>query len=192
MPTDISMVTNQYSSFFAALVGVFAIAQCFFGYKLLRVFIAVETFLIGIVVGGVVGHSLGLVTGLCVIIALICAVIFACVSFKIYLAGVFLTTAGIGCVLTYAAAVSLLQLKVASLIMGIVFGIVVGLIAVRFVRPVVIILTSIAGGLCGAALLLQSCNIHQEWASIVVGIVCAVFGMVFQFKRNASSHHITE
>lgn len=123
-----------------------AMLGCFWGYRLQKLVIALVVF------GGaymLVQHfgaqfvpSQGAVTGLAIVVALIAAGL----SFHLYLAGLFavLVIAGISVVGIWIAN------NWVALPVGIVAGCTLGMLAVRMNRPIVIVITGLAGGFVSA------------------------------------------
>lgn len=149
MESILNIISSSYDMFhipnIALFVGlVIALIQCFFGYKIIRSWISIIGFLIGAVLGYgivylIVGEMLysflsGIVGG----------ILFAILAYKVYLFGVF----AIASLSTYYLCVTYLTMdsKYLSLV-SIVIAIVVAVLAVKYMRPAITILTAFTGAL---------------------------------------------
>lgn len=144
-----------------------------FGYKLNKFLIAILGFIIGFNIINDIIAPMALNETLTLIIPILGALSIALISFKLYLAGVFIL-----CFLaTYYLCniyLPLENLKIISVILGIILGI----IGIKFTRPMIIIFTSISG----SSLLVDALNI-DSYISILIIIILSVFGIYFQFKN---------
>ena len=129
----------------------------------------------------------GAVTGLAIVVALIAAGL----SFHLYLAGV--------CAALVIAGISVARMWSVNdwiaLPAGIVAGCVLGVLAVRMNRLIVIIITGLAGGFVSAkygALLLArfvSFTMPSQAVLLAVGVVLAVAGIGVQFRTSPRGMH---
>lgn len=171
------------SALWAGLVAlVFSLLNCFFGYKLQKLWIALMAFAIGAFLAGycmnvfLPGKTIPLL-----LVALVVGILFAAVGFKIYKAGVFLLCGGVTFFLCYF----LLPTGWQGLAIGAAAGLIVGILSVKFVKPVLILSTGIgsgfsAGHLAGALLP----ALGGVWGYVIGGLL-AIAGVLFQFKTNA-------
>lgn len=122
-----------------------SLASCFLGYKLMKIWIAVAGFVLGFVLGDAVCAFLKVESfGVFFLIGAVVGIALAILSFKLYKAGVFLLGAVLG------GGITLLVLGTATwwYILAIIFaGIAIGALAVVAAKPVVILSSSISGGL---------------------------------------------
>lgn len=163
--------------FTAAMLG------CFWGYRLQKLVIALVVFGGAYMLVQRFGAQFlpypGAVTGLAIVVAFIAAGL----SFHLYLAGVF---AALVC-----AGISIARMWIANdwvaLPVGIVAGCVLGVLAVRMNRTIVIVVTGLAGGFVSAkysALLLArfvSFTMPSQTVLLAVGAVLAAAGILVQF-----------
>lgn len=172
---------------------VMALVNCFFGYKLEKFWIALVCFCIGALGGGIVSgvllHQSATVTALA---AVVLGVVLSLLSFKLYLAGVFVFSGGI----TLWACVLLLRNPIwLGWAVGVLAGVLIGILAVKFTRPVMILTTSIGGGLAAAKslflLLPASFSAWAGWLPLVVGVVLAVLGLFVQINAD-KKRYVTE
>lgn len=149
--------------------------ECFLGFKIFKIQVAVVSFFAGIVLGyqalGVTVHSvLGIIAGVVLGAAL------SVVSFKIYKAGVFIFVG-----LWIGLLVDALS---GYWWVGLLAGLVAGAIGMILVKPALIISSSIAGGVFIAAGVLGL--IGQDWQLVftIGSIALAVLGLGVQFETN--------
>ena len=182
---SIHEITEGVGQIILAFTLLFAILQCFFGYKLLRVWIALIGFLIGFVLGFVISRSM--IDGeayLPAIIGIAAGFILAFVAFRIYLIGVF-----IYCGALAAGAVNNLTFpegdgwKVLGIVLCVLAFILVGILAVRFARPCIIAVTAATGAVNAADALRRMFEEIARNRMVVWGIilVLAAAGMLVQF-----------
>ncbi len=182
---------NLLYQFGTAIAGVMAVisivlgvVECYFGYKVFKLLMAITGFFVGCGLGGAIGTGLllqsGASGGIVVILALVGGVIGVLVAVKVYFLGVFL----------YGFAVGFLVVLIfgGSTVSGAILGIIGGLLLVFFNRVLIIVSTAIAGGTClgmGLGMLLYSCGIWMNFAvKILTSIVFIATGLYYQFKVN--------
>ena len=170
---------------------VIALLYVFFGYKLLRVYISLLGFLIGFALGIVICAVFDLSNTTAVIVIIcVCAVALAALGFWLYKAGLFVM------ILLFTT----IQ-PVFMWIGSILFALVLAILAIFFVRPVVIIVTAVSGGLSIANLIINS--LLPEIAQVntvdgarifmlIIGAVIAVLGIYFQFVTTKPAAKSTE
>lgn len=168
---------------------IFSLTQCFFGYKLRKIWIICTGFLIGAGIGLIVSAVL-LPTNaytllLVILIALAAGILLALAAVRLYHAGMFLYSFFV--VLTTVSSLFPDTLAWAGLILGIAAGIAAGILTLRFLRPFVICTTAIGGGLSGTQQLLSLFHITSLPVILGVGAAVAVLGLVVQFLLNPSS-----
>ena len=164
----------------------------FFGYKLLRVYISLLGFLIGVALGIVICAVFDLSNTTAVIVIIcVCAVALAALGFWLYKAGLFvmILLSLFPIILSIVSEFTTIQ-PVFMWIGSILFALVLAILAMFFVRPVVIIGTAVSGGLSIANLIINS--LLPEIAQVntvdgarifmlIIGAVIAVLGIYFQF-----------
>ena len=144
---SVRQLSREIGQIILAFSLLFAVLQCFFGYRLLKVWIGLVGFLLGFVLGFLISGAM--VEGESYLPALTqrsTVVIFALLAFKIYLIGVFLYCGALA-----AGAVHALPLPSEEgwNVLGIVFCVlaflVVGFLATKFARPFIIAVTAATG-----------------------------------------------
>ena len=182
---------------------VIALLYVFFGYKLLRVYISLLGFLIGFALGIVICAVFDLSNTTAVIVIIcVCAVALAALGFWLYKAGLFvmILLSLFPIILSIVSEFTTIQ-PVFMWIGSILFALVLAILAIFFVRPVVIIVTAFSGGLSIANLIINS--LLPELAQVntvdgarifmlIIGAVIAVLGIYFQFVTTKPAAKSTE
>ena len=182
---------------------VIALLYVFFGYKLLRVYISLLGFLIGVALGVVICAVFDLSNTTAVIVIIcVCAVALAALGFWLYKAGLFvmILLSLFPIILSIVSEFTTIE-PVFMWIGSILFALVLAILAMFFVRPVVIIVTAVSGGLSIANLIINS--LLPEIAQVntvdgarifmlIIGAVIAVLGIYFQFVTTKPAAKTTE
>ena len=168
----------------SALIGF---AQCFFGYRLFRIFAAIQGFLIGAMLFAALGAATdsGLITFLLFLIGGIGGAVLA---YRVYQIGVFITTGFyIGLIFCLVALLSLLVAQddnfavvLVAFVIGFVLG---GILGVLLSRPLIIISTGL-NGFSAVTALVTALHQNPGMISWILGLACSIAGIVFQFKKN--------
>jgi len=151
---------------------------CFLGVKLVKLWSAVEGFVIGAAVGLAVSVVLGL-TGTAVLLVILFAgllMLALCLIFKRL--GMFWVclSAGIsvGLVVMYIDGMI-------GLLAGLAVGVIAAILGAVLQEPVVIIMTAIQGGIVSGAAAAGLIGSDNIWVIVGVSALCAVIGMIVQF-----------
>lgn len=162
---------------------VIGLLICFFGLKLVKVLGALVGFLLGAGIGAAAGLMFGLsgpaFAGVVLGAGIVCGVI----SWFLYKLGVFLLIFAetMGIVLGIGGADS-----IPVLIAAIVGGLILAILAIRFIEPIVIVITGISGGLAAGNSAAQLMGLTAGmWSGLVLGIVAAVIGIGVQFMMHS-------
>ena len=177
---------------------VIALLYVFFGYKLLRVYISLLGFLIGLVIGVVLCAVFDLQNTTAVIVIIcVCAVALAALGFWLYKAGLFVMIVLSLFPVILSVVSDFATIKPVFMWIGsILFALLLAILAMFFMRPVVIIVTAFSGGLSIASLVVN--NLLPEIAQVnttdgarifmlIIGGVIAVLGIYFQFMTTKSA-----
>ncbi len=169
---------NVYGSvirLFACVSLIIGAVECFAGYKIMKVMMAIWGFFIGSLIGVIIGVASDSVA-LGFIMVVLLGVGLAVVAFRLYIAGIFILTA-------FLSAIALYIISDSMLISGII-AILIGVLAVFFVKPVVIITTSFSG----AGIILSSAYIMMAQRvgdnpiiTAILWIPIALAGIACQF-----------
>ncbi len=184
---------------YAVVVGgislVLGLLSCFLGYKLTKVYIAICGFLLGAAIGGTIGAAMSSAT-MVVVLGLIVGICAGFVAYKAYKVGIFIMaflTAGLfvaGVVIGYMSRKNGLSIQdyvtteslLPAIIAGVVAGIIAGVICVIITKPMLIVTTSLSGGMYSGALI--AAIMKQSKLSLIFGLVLFVAGLIVQIKTN--------
>lgn len=160
---------------FACISLVIGAVECFAGFKIMKAMMAIWGFFIGAMLGvviGVVAES----TALGVILVLLLGTGLAVLSFKLYLAGIFILTAFLTTIALY--------IMFENIFIALLLAIGVGVLAIYFVKPVVIITTAISG----AGIILSSAYMMMDLGmngspvvTVILWIPIALAGIAVQY-----------
>ena len=161
---------------------IFGVLNCILGYRLLRFWMMLGGFLVGGGLALVVVHTMGIQEKSTMLIAALAAgVVFAVIAFLIYKAGVFILAAGIG----WAASIYFLHPTSSAVFFAcILIGVALGSMAVKYCREVLIVATSLIGGIMAGVSLAQLGNLADIPYGLGMSVGFAVLGMLIQFAIN--------
>lgn len=160
---------------FACISLIIGAVECFAGFKIMKAMMAIWGFFIGAMIGvviGVVTES----TALGVILVVIFGVALAILSFKLYLAGIFILTAFLTTVALY--------IMFENIFVALLFAVVVGILAIYFVKPVVIITTAISGAgiILSSAYMIMDLGLNgSPVVTVILWIPIALSGIAVQY-----------
>lgn len=179
---------------------IIALLGCFLGYKFTRFFMAVTGFFAGIGLGFLLSTKLlNLSVGISIIVCVVGGIFMAAISFWIYRLFLFLL-----CFLfTFVFAAELIPFtNDIQFFLCTLAGFIVGAISQKFLRPVIILTTSIAFGIWSGFIALDLAALMNlpvpegTLYKILAGVVIAILGMVVQFltthepdKSSRRKHH---
>ena len=178
MEETLQQIAGQAQGIGTAFLAVFTLANCFFGYKLRRVWITVAGFLIGLAAGFGIGLLISGSAGVALIVGVVLGAVLTIVAFRLYLVGIFLMCFGSAYLFLYP----LIPITWLAFIVATAGGILVGWLAVRLQRPMVILSTGIGCGMSAGQLLLTLFGVTNPAVILTVGAVLAAAGTVVQFK----------
>lgn len=175
---------------FFSIVLVFGAVNCILGYRLLRFWMMIFGFLMGAGAGlfGVyeAGISSKAAYGAAMLIA---GVILAVISFAIFKAGIFIIGAGIGLTVTIYVIHPTTSF---TFFLCLLTGVGLGLLALRYEREVIIVGTSILGGILSGFATAKLTNMDEIPFGIIFSIGFALVGMLIQFAINRSKYEEEE
>ena len=177
-----SDLVNRFMMAIFAVILVFGVLNCILGYRLLRFWMMLGGFLVGGGLALVVVHTMGIQEKSTMLIAALGAgVAFAVIAFLIYKAGVFILAAGIG----WAVSIYFLHPTSSAVFFAcILIGVALGSMAVKYCREVLIVATSLIGGIMAGVSLAQLGNLADIPYGLGMSVGFAVLGMLIQFAIN--------
>ena len=167
------MDTEGIIRIFAGISLIIGAVECFAGFKIMKAMLAIWGFFIGAILGVIVGVlSQNTILGL--ISVIVFGVILAVLSFKFYVAGVFILTAFLSTIAIYIIC--------QKIFIALPLGIIIGVLAIYFVKPVVIISTAISGAevMLSSACLMMNLT-ESRFITSVLWIPIALLGIIVQF-----------
>ncbi|MBW9150659.1 DUF4203 domain-containing protein [Clostridium estertheticum] len=183
-PTGISGFASECMRIIAVVMFLFTSLQCFLGYKLFKFWVAICGFFTFGIMGGVVSNISSDNAGMLMLIVILSGLLGVFITFKLYKLGIFILCGFMGFLLGYV----LTQ----SITLGIIMALVLGVLSVFFVRPVIIVSTSLLGGLIAGISLAKVLGISSFATSIIIGVLFAIFGMLVQFATNKKISNANE
>lgn len=177
-----SDLVNRFMMTIFAVILVFGILNCILGYRLLRFWMMVGGFLVGGGLALIVVHTMGIPEKATMMIAgLATGVVFAVIAFLVYKAGVFILAAGIG----WALSIYFLHpTSSASFFACILIGVALGSMAVKYCREVLIVSTSLIGGVMAGVSLAKLGDLADFPYGLGMSVGFAIIGMLIQFAIN--------
>lgn len=193
--TDIIKLFPEFAGFIQSIqtIGTVisaAVAVCtlFWGYKLLKFWVSLAGFVIGAVLGAAAGVLLEGEMPVIVCAVLAAGVIFACLAFFFYKVGIFVFVGVTG----YGLVTTLLYGWIGGKeiwwipVIGVVAGMIAGILAVKFIRTMVIVFTSINGGATLAFTICPLIGIDSYAVQLITTAVLAIMGLMWQFHTTSS------
>ncbi|MEG2652331.1 MAG: DUF4203 domain-containing protein [Ruthenibacterium sp.] len=174
---------------------IVALLECFYGYRLVKFWIALFGFGAGAMLGYAVLSELKVPSFVPWLVALVLGLLLAAIAFRLYRLGVFMLCVLLTYVLSYAFIPSPRWLVLA---VGLGGGAIIGALALLYTRPILSVLTALVGGFsipkavlsfqAVAALVGGAKTGTANVICIVTGIILAVLGILFQFKFSAKKN----
>ncbi len=162
---------------------VIGLILCLFGLKLLRVLAAVAGLCVGMAIGIPAAQLIGLEGLAFGGVMLACGVIMAILTCKFYRVGIFLWVFIIGALM---GAVFLAPENIVTVIICLVIGLIAAVITAVFIEPLVIVISSINGGLtAGAAIASLIGFVNNPLVLYGISLALAVIGMIVQFMMRS-------
>ncbi len=178
-----SCMTAQHPVMLSVIIGIVCgFLICFFGYKLLRLWCAIIGFAAGALISGVVAYAMG--ADVVLLVAGIVGIITGILSFAFYKTGVFII--GFGSTVNVAGHIMNAYDVSASwwmIVLIIAAAVIVGILAVKLVRTVVIISTALSGAASIVTNILGIFNVTNYVVILASTGIVAVLGMLYQFTH---------
>ena len=185
MPAD----STRMMVIFGAVLA-FGLLNCILGYRLLRFWVMLFGFGIGAGTGFFLAEELELqrsVLYLAVMLGL--GIVVAVVAFLIYRAGIFLLGGGTALVVSIYV---IHPTSSATFFLCILIGVVIGSLAIRFEKEVIIVVTSLLGGVLFGFCLAKLLRMEEFPAGFLAGAAAALLGMLIQFLTNRTEEEDSE
>ena len=184
---DTLLTGNLGATFSITVLAVAAVGilEAFFGYSLLRLELILGGFGAGAFLGNLLATGLlksvlpaGTVT---YAVMLVLGVIGALLAFKLFRLAVFLGVGFAGFTVVKSVIASMALTPPVDTVAAVVVGIILGALALKFMRPIVILVTSISGAFLASFAL--SGLLPIPFANIIRLAVVFLLGLLFQSRR---------
>ena len=176
---------------------IFDILNCFMGYRLKKLWMALLGFLAGAFAAYYVGGIFISNKAVVLVISVVIGLVVASFAMILYLAGIFIIAA----VLSAVTAHTVLPLSGTALtVVTVVIAAAIGILAVKFTRPVLIIVSSVSGGFSLAGHLAQLVSLEnlfgvQEVTKNLIwiaGAILSLAGILIQMNTTKKEDLETE
>lgn len=175
---------------------LFGLIFCFFGYRIMRVVLAVNGFISGFFIGlSVINNIAGtLPNWVIILISLLLGIIVAVVSFVLLRLGMFLLSSLTAFSISAAVLKEFLSDSQTAIvyITSAVFALLLGIMALILTKQIIIICTSLSGGsIVSSVLLNQAVYTSAPAPSYMIwglAVFMALLGIVFQFAVTARGY----
>ena len=179
-------IAGTFSMILFGVVLVFGLMNCILGYRLLRFWMMLFGFFMGAGFGVFMALQLGASDKMIYAAAGVgTGVVLAIISFAVYKAGIYIMGAGIGLSLTIYIIHPTTSF---SFFICLLTGVVLGFLAMRYEREVIIVGTSILGGVLSGFSIAKLAKMDAIPFGIIFSIGCALVGMLIQFAINRSKY----
>ena len=173
---------GQIMTIVYGVICVFGILNCLLGYRILRFWMMIFGFLIGAGAGFGVTYLSGVEDKMMIVGAMAgLGIVLAIVSFLVYRAGIFVLGFGIGISLSIYLVHPTSSF---SFFLCILVGVGLGILAMRYAKGVIIIGTSILGGVLAGVSIAKIGGLEQFPYGIGMAVGIALLGMLIQFATN--------
>lgn len=177
----------------AGVTLILALIACFLGYKLAKLFMSITGFLAGCIIGLTVGYKvLKLGTPLTALCTLAGGILLSLLAYRIYVAGIFILCF----ILAFIAAAALLPLNGdIQFFLSTLIGFIIGSLAVKFIRPVIIFSSALTGGWIASGLIVTLCeqmNIYTftHFTSGGLTLILCLLGILVQFFTTSDEDEV--
>ena len=176
---------ETYATIFLLFEVIFGALNCFFGYKLLKVWMAVCGFIIGATGGFLIAARFLTERNIVFGITAAAGIVGSVLAYQIYLVGVFF----LGWMMSVAAVIAFVRSlpigdkeKLVVIAAGVLLGLIVGVLIVKFARPSIILVPGISGGISTATAACSLLKLEQPVLVVTgAGILLAIVGIMVQF-----------
>ena len=159
---------------------IVAVITCLFGFRLNKVLIALAGFVLGMGLCNAVCMPLISNETTVLVLSIVVGLLLSLVAFRLYLVGIFLACF----FLVYTACNIYIEADTVKQIVGAVAGLFVGVLGVKFTRPIMIISTSFSGAFVIVDTVFGLINFNIPIMSLIIGIIIGVISASYQFRTN--------
>ena len=178
------MTSYSFGIIGMVLLGV-SLLNCFLGYQLKRLWIALTGFLLVAALANRIALFFTSDSKIILIVTLAVGLLAALLSFRLYLAGVFFYVA----ILVYPVIAGLIgREEWWEIALAVIASLLIGLLALNFVRPALILASAIGGGMQASTIIMKWISMTNPWVLYGVAAAFALAGMLVQFKSSGNGH----
>ena len=183
-------ISGTLSMIIFCVVLIFGIVNCILGYRLLRFWMMIFGFLMGAGIGLFAVHEAGITNKTYYMIAMLAAgAVLAIIAFAIFKAGIFIMGAGIGLTLTVYVIHPTTSF---AFFICLLAGVGLGFLAMRYEREVIIIGTSVLGGVLSGFATAKLAGMEEIPFGIIFSAGFALVGLLIQFAINKPKYEDDE
>ena len=184
---------KQFFSIIGLIVCFVGLLQCFLGYKLFRFWCSVVGLLVGLILGFALATS-GILSAspaedvIGILLVILLGITGSFIAYRAYLVGVFLYAFAVGFFAIFFVVALFTDSILLCAVVGTIAGVGTGIVAVLFRKIVIIISTSISGGMAactGLMLVFQTTEIGYGY------ILPPVLMLAGFFVQNATTKNVT-
>lgn len=170
-----------------------ALAWCFYGYKSKKVVISIISFIVGLAIGRGAVSQMKLEGVLVWAVPLAAGAVLCLLGFFLYRFGVFLSVLVMGTLVTWHLLMEYLSFDSGiAFLVAIAAGLLLAILCMIFMRPLIILLSSLTGGMAFSGLLCKN-FLMIRWDSrtammteTAIGLVLALIAIIYQFRTTRS------
>jgi len=188
--SDLSQSVKDTLSLVGVFTLIFGVLQCFFGYKLIKLWCAFIGFVLGCIAGAAIAAAIvasGLETpGLIVVLIMFTmGMLGGLLAYRAYIVGVFLYAFSAAFLVGFALISLITNSIYIGLIAGLLMGIAMGVIAAIYRRFWIIAATSVSGGISAGAGFMLIIQNADPVLSFIIPVVFIIAGFFVQYKTTA-------
>ena len=177
----LNQITASSFSIFGMIFLGLALLNCFLGYRLKKLWISMIGFLLGIAIGAGITALFSENKTVILAAGLVVGILVALISFRLYLIGVFFYAV----LSAYPLIAGLIGKELWwEIALSVIAALLIGLLAVNFVRPVLIIVSAVGGGMQVSQIIMGWIAMENPWGLYGVAAGLALLGMLVQFRSS--------
>lgn len=181
-PTSVFVAGKAGQISMVALI-VIGFLLCFFGLKIMKLLVT----LVGFCIGGGIGVGISQIAGFSGLTSILvifgCAIVLAVLSYFLYRLGILFTAFFMICALAF----NMIDLnRNIQILIALGVALIIALFAMIFMEPVIILVTSLAGGFFAESGILQLTGFSEHiMIGYGIGLILMIIGMMVQFMMHS-------
>ncbi|MDD3219983.1 MAG: DUF4203 domain-containing protein [Lachnospiraceae bacterium] len=178
--TLLASQSNAVNIIVPIVVIVMGLLNCFFGYRLMRFWVGIMGFVAGYLICFLILSQFSLNTWVVSLVPLIPGILLIFIAYQIYEVGIFILCATLTFCYSYGLVDRFPKAKVYIIIGGVILAVILGLLAVKFMKPAIIFTTALSGAGNIIAQLMKWIDYDNHVVILIAAIVLGILGMVVQ------------